>query len=293
MKRFFAIFASVLVAFSLSACKDVKEVNTNEEKEDVLEATEKEDKNELVIDIKKLEEVDEVTLKEAATALGFENENFFHAVANAMGISPIEMTKADIDKVHYIAVGPEADESYSVFVGYIDYVDMCFSEEGTTENIMSKLNDIVMMSEFKYDKQTDTLMDLGNFPNVEMFEIYDVEISDVSFIRNYPILALGYFKNNGITDVSSLSDFNPESLIELDFTGNAVSDWTPLEHIKEKVIVFYGVSDGMPITITLENMLEQQAEGENEAPTEDESDSEMMEFVDENGDPLDFSSLFE
>lgn len=305
MKRFFALLMASLMIVSLVSCK--KPVNDESDvKEEIVadETAPKEEKEEIVLDIKELDEVDELTLKEAATALGFENEKLFHAVANAMGKTPFELTQQDIDNVHYIAVGPE-ETGHSVYIGYIDYVDLCFSEESGMEDIMSKLNDIVMMSVFEYDKETDTLSNLGNFKNVEMFEIYDVEIEDVSFIKNYPILALGYFKNNGITDVSSLSDFNPETLIELDFTGNDIDDWSALYHIKEKVTVFYGVADGMPMTISLESMLKQQAnktetaetdETEVEEPiSEQESanEQETVEFVDENGEAVDFSSLFE
>lgn len=296
MKRFFALLMASLMVVSFVSCK--KPVNDESDvKEEIVadETAPKEEKEEIVLDIKELDEVDELTLKEAATALGFENEKLFHAVANAMGKTPFELTQQDIDNVHYIAVGPE-ETGYSVYIGYIDYVDLCFSEESNMDDIMSKLNDLVMMSVFEYDKETDTLSDLGNFKNVEMFEIYDVEIDDVSFVKNYPILALGYFKNNGITDVSSLSDYNPESLVELDFTGNSINDWTPLYNIKDKVTVFYGVADGMPMTITLENMLEQKQQAQDTPADENmepEEEKKPVELVDENGEAVDFSSLFE
>lgn len=303
MKKFFALLMASLVIVSITSCGKPKDSNDDAENGQeapvAVEKEEKEDteKEKIELDIKKLEEVDETTLDEAAKAHGFENEKLFHAVANAMGKTPFEITTEDIEKVHYIAIGPEENAGYSVFVGYVDYVDLCFSEESTMDGIMSKLNDVVMMSEFDYNKETDSLSDLGNFKNVEMFEIYDVEIEDISFIKNYETLALGYFKNNGITDVSCLEGYNPETLIELDLTGNSISDWTPLYPIKEKVTVFYGESDGMPIIITLEDMLNQQSgatgsEEENaEQPKEEEKETPVL--VDENGNPADFSSLFD
>jgi len=168
---------------------------------------------------------------------------------------------------------------------------------------MQKLNDVVMVSEFSYDKNTDTLSDLGNFKNVEMFEIYDVAIDDISFIKKYETLIFGYFKNNGITDVSCLADYNPETLVELDLTGNDIADWTPLYPIKEKVTVFYGESDGMPVILTLEDMLnqkngeqsgeEQNDEQQKESEPEETTPEEVPVLVDENGEQVDFSSLFE
>ncbi|MBO4950419.1 MAG: hypothetical protein J6E38_05300 [Clostridia bacterium] len=255
----------------------------------------KEDKIEL--NIKPLEETDEKTLSEAAASLGFENTKFFHAVANAIGKRPEEMTQADIDKVHYIAVGPDDESSYSVFIGYIDYVDLCFSENANDEDIMSQLNELVMMSELEYDAENDSLSDLGNFKNVEMFEIYNVNTPDVSFIKNYEILALGYFNNNGITDVSCLEGYAPETLSELDFTGNDIKDWSPLYPIKEKVIVYYDLTNGF--LLDLESYLEQQ-ENPVELPKQEETETAEKaenndEFVilDENGNPADFSSLFD
>ena len=260
------------------------------------------------IEIKPLGEKDEVTLAEAAQNNGFENVKLFEAFANAIDKEPEDVTQEDIDLVHYVAVGPESDDMYTVYIGHINYVDLCLSDTDP-DQLMTKLNEVVMISEFSYDSETDVLSDLGNFKNVEMFEIYNVNISDVSFIKQYNSLIFGYFKNNGIEDVSCLADYNPESLHELDFTDNKISDWSPLEHIKEKVIVFYGVSDGMPVTITLENKLAQDAAKQESAKdtdeaeekgeeteiieTEPEAEFEIPEFLDENGEKVDFGSLFD
>ena len=310
MKKIFALLMASFMLVSITSCGKPADNKDDEKKEHAIseveekdETTEKEDaeKNEeIVLDIKKLEQVDEVTLDEAANALGFENEKFFHAVANAIGKEPFEMTMEDIENVHYVAVGPEGELGHTVYIGYVDYVDACFSEG---EDIMQKLNDVVMVSEFSYDKNTDTLSDLGNFKNVEMFEIYDVAIDDISFIKEYETLIFGYFKNNGITDVSCLADYNPETLVELDLTGNDIADWTPLYPIKEKVTVFYGESDGMPVILTLEDMLnqkngeqsgeEQNDEQQKESEPEETTPEEVPVFVDENGEQVDFSSLFD
>lgn len=260
---------------------------------------------EIVLDIKPIEKIDVQELSEAAASLGFENVNFFEAFANAIGVEPSKVTQNDIDKIHYIAVSPEVDGKNSVLVGYIDYVDLCFSDIDQSE-LMSRLNEVVMASEFEYDIEKDSLSDLAKFKNVELFEIYDVRIDDVSFIKEYNNLAMGYFKNNGITDVSSLSDYNPASLIEIDFTGNEIADWSPLEHIKEKVIYFYDIQSG--VTITLDSYLEQiagnnaaaesETETETQAPdvtddTKADDSGENKGLVDQDGNPVDFSSLFD
>lgn len=278
-----------------------------EENTEASDETQKEPENDsgIELDIKPLEEIDEETLKESAARLGFDNEKLFEAVANAMGIKPWDVTQQDIDNIHYIALGPDREDMYTVYVGYIDYVDLCLSEAAESPDLMNLLSDAIMVSEFNYNIETDTLSDLANFKNIEMFEIYDVNIEDVSFVKDYDILIYGYFKNNGITDISSLEGYNPESLVELDFTGNEIADWTPLEHIKEKVLVLYDMGTGF--YLTLDDYLKQSenpvtVEPDNDQPvettqenTEEETntETELPLFVDQDGNPTDLNSLFE
>jgi len=279
--------------------------------------SEKEDENEVAeqppikLDIKPLEKTDEELLFESASRLGFTNVKLFEAFANAIGVEPANVTQADVDNVHYIAVSAEQNGTNSVLVGYIDYVDLCFSDIDSSE-LMSKLNEVVMASAFEYDIDKDSLSDLAKFRNVEIFEIYDVKIEDVSFVKEYKNLAMGYFANNGITDVSCLEGYNPESLIEIDFTGNNIEDWTPLYPIKEKVIVMYDMQSGF--LLKLDSYLEQtengskadaeeknveKAEEKAEEKTETseakpEIDSgETAVLYDEDGNPVDFGSLFD
>ena len=185
----------------------------------------------------------------------------------------------------------------------IDYVDICFSDIDQSE-LMSRLNDVVMGSAFEYDIEKDTLSDLAKFKNVEIFEIYGVRIDDVSFVNEYQNLAMGYFNDNGITDISCLEGYNPASLIEIDFTGNDISDWTPLYPIQEKVIVMYDMQSGF--MLKLDSYLEQtekQSGTETKVETvtpsvpeetdNTEATDEKPTLYDENGKPVDFSSLFD
>ena len=305
MKKILAVLVCALVVFTLACCtseNDNKDVNNNSEqseqkKDEVIPETHTAEKEtpKVELDIKPLGEIGEEELSAAAEKNGFENKSLFHAFANAIGKNPAEVTRQDIDKVHYIAIGPEDDGAYTLYIGYVDYVDLCLSEAATEENVLQQLNEIVMMSEFNYT-QDSSFSDLGNFRNVEMFELYETKFEDVSFVAKYDKLIFGYFKNNGITDVSSLADYNPESLIELDLTGNDITDWSYLEHIKEKVLVFYDMSSG--VSINLESYLEQKnnpvpdvvPDETTEAPAE-KTDKPVL--VDENGNPADFSSLFD
>lgn len=309
MRKILTLALCALVVLSLVCCTEKKTVENNDVEIKNEPATDEtfddnqktEEKTKVELDIKPLEEIDEQVLMASAEKLGFKNKNLFHAFANAIGKNPGEVTQEDVDKIHYVALGPDDDENYSLFVGYIDYVDMCFSDAASEPDFMNELNKLVMMSEIVYEKDS-SLSDLGNFKNVEMFEIYDVAVDDLSFVKEYDSLALGYFKNNGITDVSVLADYNPESLIELDFTGNDIENWEPLMHIKDKVIVIYDMQSGF--VITLDSYLEQTQNSENNSSEEkeaetktevnaDKDDKDAPAFVDENGNPVDFGSLFD
>lgn len=286
------LLSALLCAFALVAAVGCTEKKTDDEvkKPEI----QNEELVQVELNIKPLEKVQEKTLSEAASALGFENNKLFHAFANAIGKKPQEVTQEDVYKVHYIALGPGENYEHSLFVGYVDYVDMCLTKQADDKDFSSKLSEKVMMSEFEYN-ENDSLSDLGQFKNVEMFELYDVKISDVSFMKNYNNLICGFFGNNGITDISVLEGYNPSSLAELDFTGNEISDWTPVEQIKDKIIVFYDMASGF--RITLESFLEQTQTPEKIPKISEESkenadkDDEYF-VVDENGNPADFESLF-
>lgn len=236
---------------------------------------------------------------EVVNDLGFENLRLLAGVANALGKTTAEMTQADVDAVKYLAIGPEATGDYTVYVGLMEYAVAYANEMLKEEPSYERLNEFVMMSVIKFDEK-DTFADLGRFKNVEIFEYYDVPISDVSFIKEYDKLAFGYFNNNGITDVSCLDGYNPETLRELDFTNNNIQDWSALEHIKSKVIVRYetqlvtdenGNQMYIPFVLTLEDKLEQDKEqsqkADNEAGTEINPEDEFLFSGD------DFASLFD
>lgn len=290
-----AIVLVLSLAFILISCsnKDGKAENAgkNEVKEIIQETenTKKDDKNIPSFDGANIAESEEVSDKElhlACQRLGFENENLLFSLCNALGKDSALITQEDIENIHYIAIGDDGAGNYSLFAGYVDYVDTMFSPIEDENEILSLLNEHVMSSDFVYDKTNKLTNDLAKFKNLEVFELYDITINDVSFIKNYENLALGYFKNNSITDVSSLSDYNPDTLIELDFTGNDISDWSPLYSIKEKVTIYYDISTGF--TSSLSDLLEE----EQEKHTESVGDSSIV-FVDGDGNETNLGSLFD
>ena len=236
--------------------------------------------------------------------LGFENINLMKAVCNALGKEEKDLTQDDIESVKYFAIGPESTGECTVYIGLSDYIDAYFDAVNNPEDeiLTQKLVEFVKVSKLDYDIEKDTFFDVAKFKNVNVFEYYDIPISDVSFLNELQELYFGYFKNNGIIDVSSLSEYNPVTLRELDFTGNNIQDWSYLEHIKEKVVVHYemreydngnGEKIKMPVLITLENKMKQDAERKEQENNKDENQQKTPAFVDKDGNAVDFGSLFE
>ena len=214
---------------------------------------------------------------EYVNTLGFDNASLLTCVAQCLGKDESLVTQEDIESIRYLAIGPEADGTVTVYVGLVDYVDHALSADATIENLDKYVKRAVI-------KDVKGLSgDLGKFKNLEIFEFYDFEIEDVSFIKNYHQLIYGYFANNGITDVSPLYDYNPETLNELDFTGNNITDWSPLYNLKEKVIVNYTVENmtdengnevQVPFITTLADKLSQNIEKENTQVENQEENSQ-------------------
>ena len=250
------------------------------------------------------------TVKEDKTEvnpLGFENVSFFEAVAKCLEKEPADVTQEDVMSIHYLAVGPEGDGTITVYVGLVDYVDHALSHDATVESLVPFVKKAVV------ENPVGLAADLGRFSNIEIFEYYDVAIEDVSFVNNYHQLIMGYFDTNGITDVSPLADYNPETLHELDFTGNNIEDWTALEHIQDKVIVNYSLQnmtdeDGNEVQVPFITMLsevlgkeeqqEVQIQQETVEQTDEQNDENVSQQQPENEEPevtysdIDWSALF-
>lgn len=235
--------------------------------------------------------------EEVVNQLEFENVKLLAGIANAMGKTTAEVTQEDIDSIGYIGISAEETGDYTVYLGLSDFTE-AYSQNLSPE----EYEHLVKKSVMDFDAETDSFADLSKFKNVISFEYYGIPVTDVSFIKEYKNLKFGYFNNNGITDVSALEGYNPESLRELDFTGNEIADWSPLYPIKEKVYVHYGEitmynEAGEPVSVpnvlTLAQKLEQDEAAAQKPQESEKTQEEPVVFTDENGEAVDFSSLFE
>ncbi len=216
----------------------------------------------------------------------FENDDFAQAFASILNKSEKDITKEDCKSVRFISVGYNEKDVLTLYIGFEDYSDAYFSEveKGEAADAFS-LMDYVKSAPIDLAEESDISKDLLLFENVEVFELYDVKIHDVSFLNSMQGLYYGYFRNNGITDLSALSGFAPPTLRELDFTDNDIQDWTPVMHIVESIIVNYSVqtftdADGnkidIPNTVYLTDLLETNSHdpsSDNSQETEDTGDT--------------------
>ncbi len=237
--------------------EDVKE-NTASESENASNVTDAQSQNTTVTETendnntaKSKNENDSDKSADSATAkadeVSFENKGLLLAVKKALGKEFI--TKQDILDIYYLAIVPIDGGAFGLSVGLSDYRDAYFAEIAKEAPNYVNLIPYVKEAEFSIESSKYLDTDLALFENIEIFEYYAFPVNDVTFIKNYPNLTYGYFSSNGITDVSGLSDYNPESLTELDFTGNSISDWSALNHIEDKVIVLYSAQDGKIIKL--------------------------------------------
>lgn len=245
-------------------------------------------------------------------ALGFQSEALANAIAQCLGKKASQLTQDDILSIRYLAIGPEEDGSITAYVGLKDYADFYFSKDVTMEGLQKLVKTATMES------SSLTSNDLEKFSQLEVFELYNCSIDDASFLNSCKQLVFGYFKNNGITDISALEGYNPALLRELDFTGNKIEDWTPVLPIKDKVIVDFSMKSmtdeqgnevEVPFIITLADITDktdensgdsQQTTSEGNEQTEEKNAEGTADEVqkDEEKPPVlfedaDFSVLFE
>ncbi len=247
---------------------------------------------------------DSVTLSDIQTPttdeVTFENKEFLEAVKKALGKEFV--SKQDILDIYYLAVVPIANGKYGLSVGLSDYRDAYFAE--IVKEVPNPANLIPYVKDSQFSLEGTLDADLALFKNIEVFEYYSFPIKDATFIKSYQNLVYGYFYSNGITDVSGLSDYNPERLLELDFTGNEISDWSALSGIEDKVIILYYTESGKTVTLKefnsssdKEALLESvpaEEEGTAEAPmTEEEAKKEAEAITQQIAESIDWSALFE
>lgn len=297
MKKILTIIVVAALLFVFAACADKKENQdfTPNTKNDIAKEQEETEK-----EVKQKEEPFDIN-----NPLGFENERLYNAVCYALMKDPTLVTQEDILNVKYLSIDLEDNGEYTVLVGLSDYIDAYFELVNNPDDteIYKKLISLTRKASFENDEQ-DVFSDIAKFTKVNVFEYYDIPINDVSFLKNLNELYFGYFNSNGITDVSALSDYNPKTLRELDFTGNDIEDWSALEDIKDKVIVHYSVKEydngkGEKIQVPFELRLSEKIEQDKQQKDKEENQSQQQKeqaapsLVDKDGNPVDFSSLFE
>lgn len=208
---FYISLIAVMSAVFLCSCTDKETLGNNDENNKIVEPVQRVD-------------------------VAFSNNGFKSAISNALSSPDGKVTQEDIDSIYYLGLFLDQSGKYILTLGQENYRNAYFAELEKQSPDVYAVAEYVKKSEFAYDFMP-LEKDLKKFKNIEIFEIYNVQIFDVSFINEYKNLTYGYFLNNKITDISKLEGYNPEKLCELDFSENAITDWSYLTHLQDKIIV--------------------------------------------------------
>ena len=242
----------------------------------------------------------------------FENQKFATAVAEAMEKTPASLSEKTLSDVKYLNATYNAGSSeLSVVVGnknfdiekYItlndryeelntEYSNLSADTEAdhTSEltaietelyTVMEEINALgedVSSSLIEIEGLT-TLDDIKYFTSVELLELSGITLTDSSVfagMKNLVSLSAG---TCGLTEVNGLAGLDASKVIEINLSGNEITDWSPLNYIQDKVLVSstYSIAqteDGsytlVPVEQTLTDYYAEQAAAEEEAEAEAE-----------------------
>lgn len=197
----------------------------------------------------------------------FDNKDFSFAVSEMLGKAPAFVKQEDLDKIEYLELNyDEASKTAFIALGDAEFVklynDYTAAAEAGEDTSKFDIEDKFMSAVFEYDaKSGDLLDDIKLFKNLDVISAAGVAFTDSSVFTGMTGLKEAYVANCGLTEVNGFANLDAENLKSLNLAGNDISDWSPLDYIKSKVIVksyytFIPTEDG---TISFEDMtLEEQ-----------------------------------
>lgn len=207
------------------------------------------------------------------------NQNFADALSAAFGKTEASITEEDMAAVKYFELSYDStNKTYMLALGYDDFVKAYDEYNEKVENLaegetapQADFADLVKIATFEGDEKSD-LSDIKFFTGVDTISLSSVPVTN-EYIASLTNLRKGSFYSCGITDVTGFASLDLAKIEELDFTGNTISDWSPLNSISDKVIVSsysFGTDEDGNITLipeaqTLTQYNEELAKAEEEA----------------------------
>lgn len=171
-----------------------------------------------------------------------ENQDFASALSKMLDKAPAFITAEDLAQVKYISLNYSSDEEVaSVTIGDEAFVDMYteyLEKLDASEDVSSyDFTGTYKYIDFDMDKEDALLDDIKLFTGARILEIAGVSFTDSSVFAGLTDLEDVTVKACGLTEVAGLGGLNPEKVSNVNLSGNNITDWSPLDIIKDKVIV--------------------------------------------------------
>lgn len=170
------------------------------------------------------------------------NQELATALSKVLNKAPAFITEEDLAQIKYFSFDYNAEEEIAsimtgddTFVGmYYEYLAKLEAEEDVSEYDFTGLYKTV---EFDLDKEDSLLDDIKYFTGVRNLDIAGASFTDSTVFSGLTNIEKANINSCGLTEVGGFGGLNPDKVIEVNFTGNNITDWSPLDIIKDKVIV--------------------------------------------------------
>lgn len=189
------------------------------------------------------------------------NQELATALSKVLNKAPAFITEEDLAQIKYFSFDYNAEEEIAsimtgddTFVGmYYEYLAKLEAEEDVSEYDFTGLYKTV---EFDLDKEDSLLDDIKYFTGVRNLDIAGASFTDSTVFSGLTNIEKANINSCGLTEVGGFGGLNPDKVIEVNFTGNNITDWSPLDIIKDKVIVstYYTIAPTEDGSIDFNNM---------------------------------------
>lgn len=220
-----------------------------------------------------------------------ENQDFATALAAIFDKAPAFINEEDFTDIKYVGVQYSSEEELAMVVtGGADYVtlynDYSAKVEAGEDVSSFDWGNNVKAAYFELDKENTKLDDLKFFTDAEIIEAYGVTFTDSSVFAGMTNLTTATLNSCGLTEVAGFAGLDAEKVESINLAGNDVTDWSPLDYIKDKVVVAsyqtimpnedgtFDINNLQVVDQTLTEYYEELAAAEEEAAEENEASDE-------------------
>ena len=169
---------------------------------------------------------------------------------------------ASYPKLTSLSLGSNGISDISAVAGLTELTSLTLDDNAITD--ISAVAGLTKLETLALDNNAiEDISAVKNLTALKTLYLNGTGVTDLSFADALDNLEALYLDNNGIKDISALSSLDAEKIATLSLDGNEITDWAPVEAIKDKVV-------GYPEE---ETEAEDEAEAEVETKTEAETEA--------------------